>query len=123
MQIKLDYVTLDDEGSRSLSKSLIFGELVKLAIPVLTHYHSDLFHDATWVAITLPATINKAGTVDFYYAVRPMATLIYKDDTYNMDHVLENYKEVWHILVYLDETHRLVMDLVNLKEFPNEEEA
>lgn len=29
--------------------SAVFGELVKLATPVLGSYHSDLYHDALWL--------------------------------------------------------------------------
>lgn len=35
------------EDLRSSILALTFGEMVKLATPVLKRYHSDLFHDAT----------------------------------------------------------------------------
>lgn len=34
-------------------KSKVFGELVKLASPVLAAYHSDLYHDAIWLEANL----------------------------------------------------------------------
>jgi len=30
-------------------RALLFGHMVKRAIPVVHEYHSDLFHDANWI--------------------------------------------------------------------------
>lgn len=33
----------------STGRAKVFGELVKLATPHVTAYHSDLYHDAVWL--------------------------------------------------------------------------
>lgn len=51
--------------------SLVFGELVKLAAPILTSYHGDLYHDAAWLQKYM-----KGPTFTFFYAVDEAGTSI-----------------------------------------------
>ncbi len=51
--------------------SLMFGELVKLAAPVLTHFHGDLYHDALWLHQHVTG-----DTFTFYWSVRATGTTI-----------------------------------------------
>lgn len=46
------------EEFQSCVNSLLFGEMVRKAIPTLAHYHGDLFHDARWMEryVTGPTT-------------------------------------------------------------------
>lgn len=59
---------------KDLSKyaQLVFGELAKLAIPVLRYYHGDLYHDALWVS----NHIAGMEPLTFYYGVRETGTNI-----------------------------------------------
>lgn len=43
---------------QSCVNSLLFGEMVRRALPTLAHYHGDLFHDARWMErhVTGPTT-------------------------------------------------------------------
>lgn len=68
MRIRLSY----DNTMTNVSavRQLVFGELVKLTAPVLTHYHSDLYHDALWLAeqchgaeVTFRYSFDESGTV------------------------------------------------------------
>lgn len=51
-------------------RAVLFGEMVKRAATVTTHYLSDLFHDAEWI------TENVNGPADFSYLVREWGTNI-----------------------------------------------
>lgn len=52
------------------ARSLVFGELVKLVLPVMERYHSDLYFDAVWVqghvvgpdAVTFMYSFDQSGT-------------------------------------------------------------
>lgn len=62
-------VTVGYDEVTSSTKSAVFGLLVKAAIPVLQHFHSDLFHDALFIEkflVTTPTT--------FVYGVRDTGT-------------------------------------------------
>jgi hypothetical protein len=48
--------------------SILFGEMVKRALPVVEHYHSDLFHDAEWLRE------NVTGPTWFFWVVRQCGT-------------------------------------------------
>ena len=61
-----------DDNITSAVKALMFGELVKLAIPVVKHYQSDLFHDALWIE-------KLTGPAEFYFIVRTWGTHIGTD--------------------------------------------
>lgn len=50
--------------------ALLFGELVRRAIPIVREYASDLFHDAEWLRA------NVAGPVTFDWMARPSGTNI-----------------------------------------------
>lgn len=55
-----------------------FGELVKLAAPVVTNYHSDLYRDAQWLQANLDADV--VGTaLTFWYVVRSNGTHLTQD--------------------------------------------
>ena len=51
-------------------RALLFGEMVRRATPVITEYHSDLFHDAHWI------TNHVNGPVTFDWLVRTSGTNI-----------------------------------------------
>jgi len=54
-------------------RAALFGELVKVGHDVVKHYHSDIYHDATWVQEYVD------GPMTFYYAVRDTGTSIGTD--------------------------------------------
>lgn len=45
-------------------RALLFGELVKRALPIRKMYHSDFFHDAVWV------NENVRDATEFFYIAR-----------------------------------------------------
>jgi hypothetical protein len=49
---------------------LLFGQMVKRAIPVVQEYHSDLYHDAFWLEQ------NVTGETEFDFLVRTSGTNI-----------------------------------------------
>jgi hypothetical protein len=53
----------------------VFGALVKLALPVLTNYHSDLYRDAQWLQANLTADVV-GDALTFWFVVRPSGTHI-----------------------------------------------
>ena len=55
--------------------SLLFGEMVKRAVPRLEGYHSDLWHDAQTIEDILPAHAKHAAPI--YWVVRPFGTHLY----------------------------------------------
>lgn len=57
-------------GDATSIRAGMFGEMVKLAAPVLRAYHSDLFHDALWIAEKV------MGPIEFDWLVREMGTHI-----------------------------------------------
>lgn len=57
------------DGQRTI-RALLFGEMVKRAIPVVQHYYSDLFHDAEWLQE------NVTGERTFLWMVRFSGTNI-----------------------------------------------
>ena len=59
----------DFDGSRSR----LFALLVELAYPHVTHYLSDLYYDASWVAAV---DVDETGT-EFTYVVREYGTHVY----------------------------------------------
>lgn len=72
--------------------SVLYGELVKRAIPFLRRYHSDLWHDARH----LREMVAK-GECKFFYTVRERGTHLWKDRVYgdkSMGHV-----RVWNVEV------------------------
>lgn len=48
--------------------ALLFGHMVRRAIPVMQEFHSDLFHDAEWLRA------NVTGPTTFDWLVRPSGT-------------------------------------------------
>lgn len=61
---------------RDVPRQLIFGQLVKLACPVVMHYHSDLYHDAMWLNSHIPDEVYRFV---FFYGVRATGTSIGTD--------------------------------------------
>lgn len=61
---------------RDVPRQLIFGQLVKLACPVVSHYHSDLYHDAMWLNSHIPDGMYR---MVFFYGVRSTGTSIGTD--------------------------------------------
>lgn len=55
--------------------ALLFGQMVQRTVGVVEHYHSDLFHDAQWVAK------HVKGEMSFYWAPRTWGTYIGLDPT------------------------------------------
>lgn len=74
------------------AKARIFGELVRLAAPVLSRYHSDLYYDAKWLDenITRPCV--------FYYGVRDSGTHIGNDRS-----LIEKHSDVFYIMILCKE--------------------
>lgn len=56
--------------------ALIFGRLAELAFPVLTAYHSDLFHDALWIRDTVTGEL-----FTFFWSVDQSGTALSLDNT------------------------------------------
>ncbi len=50
-----------------------FGELLKIAMPVVKAFHSDLYSDALWLRSHLT---DETTQLTFYYQVRECGTLI-----------------------------------------------
>jgi hypothetical protein len=85
----------------------VFGELAKLAVPLLTHYHSDLYWDAHWLdQYVKGAEVTESGTLWWWYSVRSTGTSIGtgRDEVehgaeklYNVTLQKQGYK--WNLLV------------------------
>lgn len=70
----------------------LFGHLVRLAAPVVTEYHSDLYRDAQW----LPE--NVTGEVELDYVVRPSGThLGVVGDDWNMARAYMDAPSNWGV--------------------------
>lgn len=63
-------------GDVAAVRQFVFAEMVKLAAPVLTHYHSDLYHDALW----LNEHVNGTRAV-FAWSFNGTGTTIGTDET------------------------------------------
>ena len=61
-------------GWPTMPRSMIFEKMMDLALPIVKHYRSDLFHDALW----LKAIPDKS--IVFYYTVRETGTWISTTD-------------------------------------------
>lgn len=83
---------LNELGTLTSVRAGVFGELVKLAAPVLEHYHSDLFHDAEWLGKYLN------GPMEFYFSVDDSGTCIGIDERVTLYRAKH-----YHIIVALDE--------------------
>lgn len=73
------YVDNFAEGSRPI-RALLFGEMVRRAMPVMHEYQSDLFHDALWIE----EYVN--GPTTFDWLIRPSGTNLstHPDPSQNM---------------------------------------
>lgn len=76
-----------DELEDSPVRSLLFGELVKLATPVLEHYHSDLYRDAGWVRTEV------TGPMVIFYGADDSGTAI--GDESALDYITR--RNVWRV--------------------------
>jgi len=54
----------------------VFGALARLALPVIRHYHSDLYRDAQWLQVNLTADVADGEALTFWFVVRPNGTYI-----------------------------------------------
>jgi hypothetical protein len=63
----------NDEDATLHVPQMAFGELVKLAAPVIEHFHSDLYHDAICLS-RIPWPLHKP--FGFHYNVRSTGTTI-----------------------------------------------
>lgn len=70
--------------------ALIFGQLAKRAATVVEHYHSDLYHDSTWLGEHVEEIVKGAG---FYWGVDDFGTAI----GYEHDLVRAARKTVYYI--------------------------
>lgn len=57
-------------GWNHMPKSIIFGKMIELALPIVKSYHSDFYHDVMW----LEALPERSVTI--YYTVRETGTWI-----------------------------------------------
>jgi len=89
------------EELASSIKSLTFGELVKLATPILTRYHSDLWHDAQWLEAYLEVNIRE-GTV-WYFAADDSGTAIGTDASYIKQRLNAPASRMWECRVGMDD--------------------
>lgn len=89
-------VTFLHSGDHELSLPLLFGELVKLAQPIVEHYHSDLWHDAAWIREHIPTSMAVGGAYAFVYGVRDTGTSIGED----LGLTLPYNSDVWSITVH-----------------------
>lgn len=60
--------TFEDEGKGTTILAHLYGQMVKRAIPVVSHYLSDLFHDAEWLRA------HVTGPTEFLWMVRESGT-------------------------------------------------
>lgn len=69
---RLQYVT---GGTTPIENaSLIFGHMVRLALPVMQGYYSDLYHDGMWLRESLESV--KGNNYTFYWSVDQSGTTI-----------------------------------------------
>lgn len=64
------------------SAPIVFGDMVQRAMPHLTRYHSDLFHDANQLRLLFGCG---ESTVEFVYVVRDSGTHILDGDERNAE--------------------------------------
>jgi len=86
--------TPDDYPESANAK--LFGELVKLATPVVESYHSDLYYDAHWIGKYVPYEVTA-----FYYAVRNTGTSIGQDKVVVNTSVMP-HEGIYYVEVYND---------------------
>lgn len=91
----------------------VFGELVKLVVPHLVAYHSDLFHDALILndAGELAAA-NDQSTIEFTFGCSDSHTDM---TTTGRDLTLHN-ERVWLCNLHQDDKSSWVLDVITLKE-------
>lgn len=85
------------------TRSLVFGELVKIAAPVMVTFHSDLFHDATWLQEHMTGR-----EFEFYWSVNHSGTSI------GTDRAGARREHVFHVRVWID-----VREVVRLRIVPD----
>lgn len=86
----------------------IFAHMVRLAQPIMTDFHSDLWHDALWLS-KHASTVVPGAALHFYWSLGPTHTWL-------GDHPIADPYDgsvLYHFTLYLDEyTHwwTLVID-------------
>lgn len=83
----LRYGSGDDAEYIESVRAALFGELVKLATPLVEHYHGDVYHDAIWVQA------NVTGPMEFFFGADDCGTAIGTD----LGYVAMSRKQVWHV--------------------------
>lgn len=86
----------------------VFGRLLNLGLPLFTHYHSDLYHDALWLQKYL-----KGPSIVFYFGIRPAGTSIGTD----VELVRGYYAKAYRVTVACD-GGAISMDVENLADIP-----
>lgn len=86
---------------------LVFGRLVRLAIPVLTAYESDLFRDAMWLVE------NMAGaSFTFFWSVGESGTAIGMDErAVTQAAVTLHHTGLYRVTVQLDARGRTTLTI------------
>jgi hypothetical protein len=68
---RIGYETGRTEISETGTHAAVFAELVTLSRPIVSHYLSDLYHDALWLSRNLTGS-----DTTFYYGLRETGTSI-----------------------------------------------
>jgi hypothetical protein len=98
----------DEDGRKifpSIVRSNLFGHLVKLAVPQIKSYHSDLYHDAHWIERNVQVA-EENETMSFWFSPREMGTSIGEDRSYvetGSEHLyyglIYNHNGDWELLI------------------------
>ena len=90
--------------------SSVYGELIKLAMPIIKEYHGDLYYDAQWVEKWLEELATTSEP--FYYGVRVSGTHIGTDGNIIADHntgvyklTIYNLDSIWYVDIETLRTH------------------
>lgn len=75
------------------TKVVLFGELAKLAQPIVQHYLSDLYHDVHWI------DDHVVGPCTFYFGCDESGTFIGTD----RELAIQGRKNVWEITLTCDD--------------------
>ena len=87
------------EENINSNRAHLFGYLVRLAQPIVTHFQSDLYHDVHWIDTHVnPGTWLRG--FHFFYGVRDTGTTIGTDHTL----VALNNPHVWCVRLYKEES-------------------
>lgn len=85
--IPADHFLCFEDGISYSVRAKVFGVLVRLAAPIVDHYHGDLYHDAHWL------DDHVEGPMHFYFGVRDTGTAIGTD----RDLIVKYNTDAWRI--------------------------